>query len=475
MGKVYQSGKKTFSARARVLGYDCFVSGCSSRAEAKEELERRVREIRLMGKPHHMGPQRTTVAQALQDFGLEHLPNLKGAPQEARRVNKYLKACGLQLLEVLPRPNSAPDGANDEDLARQMASGEARVGMHACVRLLPRQAVASIPPGLGPHRKKLFSKTSDSDDHRARLAATLVADVTVMDVQNFMTALSRDGLAPASVALERALLRGFFNFARKTWRWTTPTVNPATELKLPKVKNERRRVMSEEEQALLDEAIQDCRNSLVGPVVGLLTETAMRASEPLEHAKWGDVDWEGRILNLRDGKAGGREVPLTPKALEILRSLGPGPADQPIVQITYEALKAGWRRACERAGLKDLNLHDLRRTAATRMALKTGSFYMVKSLTGHEEDRMVGRYVNVTARDVVKVMHGEQPRSLMAGTAQRAVPSAGADSQGSAVPTPQGAAAAAPGTLQLTPAELQALVGAAVAQAVAALQGARQA
>jgi integrase len=216
--------------------------------------------------------------------------------------------------------------------------------------------------------------------------------------------------------LERALLRGFFNHACKVWCWSHPTVNPAVGLKMPKVNNARDRVMSDDEQRRLDEAIQECRNQLVGPTLTLLTETAMRSSEPLEHARWKDVDWEKSILRLPDSKTDQREVPLSPEAIEALQQLArlnPPQPDECIVRMSYDALAAAWRRACERAGINDLRLHDLRHTSATRMALKTGNVFIVKALTGHKTMSQVERYVNVKASDVVKVMYAQKQAAAL--------------------------------------------------------------
>lgn len=155
---------------------------------------------------------------------------------------------------------------------------------------------------------------------------------------------------------------------------------------MPSVDNVRTRVMSSEEQSRLDEAIRDCRNRLVGPTATLLTETAMRASEPLEHARWRDVNWERKLMSLKEAKGGRRDVPLSPKAIEALRelqSLAEAGSDDKVVAISYESLKAAWARACERAGVDNLRLHDLRHTAATRLALKSGNVFLVKALTGH--------------------------------------------------------------------------------------------
>ena len=222
--------------------------------------------------------------------------------------------------------------------------------------------------------------------------------------------MRRDRHSASTVALERAVLRSVFNHAFTTWHWEELQDNPATRLKMPQVDNERKRVLSFDEQALLEQALADCRNERVGPALTLLRETAMRASEPLAIATWADVDWERCVLCLNDGKAGSREVPLSPvamDALHALRALASGSADERIVDISYDSLRAAWKRACTRAGISDLRIHDLRHTAATRMALSTGNMFLVRALTGHKTLKMLERYVNVSADDVVRVMRSQ--------------------------------------------------------------------
>ena len=257
------------------------------------------------------------------------------------------------------------------------------------------EAARKIPRGLATHRGTLAAATVTSDELRERLACTVMADVTRYQLQEFMDAMRKEGREPATLQLERALVRRLFNYASGTWHWSAPADNPATKLTLPTVKNERDRVMSDSEQQRLDEAIHACRNALVGPTVTLLTETAMRSSEPLQYARWQDVDWDAKVLNLVDSKTDKRSVPLSPKAIEALRTLqksSPGEPGDPIVRISYESLKAAWGRACERAGLTDLHIHDLRHTAATRMALKTGNIFLVQALTGHQTLSQLARY-----------------------------------------------------------------------------------
>lgn len=97
MGKPYRSGstpdnKPLWSARARTMGEDVFVSGHESAKSAREELERKVRALKEQGRPMHGGPKAHSVAQALQRYAMERLAYMKGAPALARDINRYLRA-----------------------------------------------------------------------------------------------------------------------------------------------------------------------------------------------------------------------------------------------------------------------------------------------------------------------------------------------------------------------------------------------
>lgn len=404
MAKPYQEGKG-WCVRARHEGHDVYLSGYATKAAVLKAVSLRKVEIDRGRAPRQPGPERTTLAQAMQTYALERLRFLKGAVQDAVRINNYLRSAGLDLLEV--KKGLAQDGQQG-----QQDSGAPNV--YFSVSLKPHTTERKIPKGLSAHRTAQLTKNANTERHRAVLACKRMADITRSDVQQYMNAMVDDANAAATVALERALLRGVFNYARTSWRWLEHRENPCTSLKLPAVKNVRKRSMSAEEQAAMDLAISSCRNKLVGPTVALLRETGMRTSEPLSHARWKNVDWQRSILTLDDGKTGAREVPLSVPALQALRELNPGAPDDPIVRITYEALRGAWNDACKRAGVTDLQLYDLRRTAATRMGLKTGNVFLVQALTGHKTIEMVMRYMNVTADDAVAVLHArpETPASM---------------------------------------------------------------
>lgn len=402
-----------YAIRSRYKGNDIYLSGHPTGAAVKKAARQRRDAIDAHGAPQGRGPDMTTAAQALQDYAMQRLRFKKGAVQEAVRINNYLRAAHLSTLRVTPLkavlPESGPAAAPTSSPSKAAKEKKPKT-VYFKVTLEPYKAERVVANGLHAHRAVQLTKTADARRHRAALAGRALGAIGRADMQSYMDAMRDEGVAPATMKLEQAMWRGLFNYAFSKWAWASLQDNPATQLEMPAVDNERERMMSYEEQSLLDAALLDCRNALVAPVLTLLRETAMRASEPLEHARWCDVDWARRVLRLNDGKTGKRDVPLSPVAVQVLLDLGPGEPEEPIVKITYEALKKGMERACERAGITNLVLHDLRRTAATRLALKTGNLFLVKALTGHKTDKMAARYMRVGADDVVNVMHApEEP------------------------------------------------------------------
>lgn len=459
----YREGKG-YAIRSRYKDNDIYLSGRATEAAAKKEARQRREAIDAHGAPQGLGPDMTTAAQALQDYAMQRLRFKKGAVQEAVRINNYLRAARLSTLVVTPLKTVLPASgatADPKSGVVKASSKEKRPdSVYFKVTLQPYKAERGIANGLHAHRKAQLTKTANSQKHRAVLAGRAMGAIRRADMQAYMDAMRLESVAPATMKLEQAMWRALFNYAFSQWAWASLKDNPATQLKMPAVDNERKRMMSHAEQSLLDAALLDCRNALVAPVLTLLCETAMRASEPLEHARWRDVDWTRRVLCLSDAKAGKREVPLSPVAIQVLRDLGPGEPDERLVKISYDALKKGMERACERAGIKNLHLQDFRRTAATRMALKTGNLFLVKALTGHKTDVMAQRYMQVGADDVVDVLHAPQE-------APQAVPVAAMGLPKSAVQTPDATAPALPPMFTLE--QMQAMAQLAAQAAIAGM------
>ena len=310
----YKHGKG-FAIRRQYCGHAIFLSGFKTKTAAEQAIAQEMAAIDSGKLPLGRGPDNTILAQALQDYARERLPFLKGAEQEARRINRYLRAADLDLLKVTEIP---PQTGQDIKTGR---------GSFYKVELVEHIAKRTIPQSLTRHRKALLNANADTHTYRARMAALPMTEISHTLMQEFIDVMQSEHNAPSTIALERALLRSLFNHAFRKWNWYALCDNPATKLRMPKVDNERDRVLTVEEQQRLEQALATCRNRAVLPTITLLCETAMRVSEPRKRAVWGDVDWNRSVLHLNDAKAGRRGVPLSPaaiKALNTLKAMGGG-------------------------------------------------------------------------------------------------------------------------------------------------------
>lgn len=107
MAKAYQDGSG-WAFRLRVAGQDIYRGGFKTKSEAQEEANGLATDLKRSDKSALLGAQRTSVAQGLSDYAREVLPSHKGAPQEARRINRYLRALNLPVIHLEKFAGQAP-------------------------------------------------------------------------------------------------------------------------------------------------------------------------------------------------------------------------------------------------------------------------------------------------------------------------------------------------------------------------------
>lgn len=392
MASIYHEGAG-WAVRNRSRHDTFYQSGFASKAKAQAWLRQREHAIKHRGKPLGLGPENTTLAMALSDYVPERVPFLKSGDQLCRRLNRFIRLGRLPTYHpkrIDRRTQEAHDSCDKATVYFELAS-------------VPSTAKRIIPQGLDDHRAALAKRAETSERLRERLACTRVADITRHQIQQFIHALREEGQAAQSIVHEQAVLREFFNHARRHWNWSTPAENPATQLDVPVIDNARDRVLTPDEQVRLETELLACRNRYVAPFIGLLLQTAMRQSELLITAQWRDINWTRRVLRLWDAKGGGRDVPLTQGALNILQTLPRGAADDRVFPMTLDALNSAWNRAIARAGIENFRKHDLRHCAVTHFAdLLDGNVFLLKLFSGHKTLSQLARYVNPKVADALQ-------------------------------------------------------------------------
>jgi len=225
---------------------------------------------------------------------------------------------------------------------------------------------------------------------RRPIAKENMATLTSAKIAKYRDARLQE-IKPSTVIRELAYFSAIINHARREWGLNIP--NPVLGVRKPAQPQGRNRVLTFEEERLLLDACKPLanRNIYTRPFVILAIETAMRRAEILS-LHWENINYAKRTAYLTLTKNGeSRTVPLSTRAIETLQAL-PRSIDGRVLPVNFAALENNFKRARERAGLKDLRIHDLRHTAATRLAEKLPNLLELSAVTGHKSLAMLKRY-----------------------------------------------------------------------------------
>jgi len=207
---------------------------------------------------------------------------------------------------------------------------------------------------------------------------------------------------PDTVIRELNLISSIYNHARREWNMHID--NPASSecVKRPPTGKGRTRRLNDGEYQLLIDSLTAARNKKVLPFFLLAIETACRRSEMLS-LRWVDIDLNNQVADLRDSKNNqARSVPLSLTAIEILKAIDS--SGDMVFDLTPDAIKGVWKRACKRVGITGLRVHDLRHEATSRLFEKGLDSMIVAQVTGHRDMRMLQRYTQVKASKVAKLL-----------------------------------------------------------------------
>jgi integrase len=216
----------------------------------------------------------------------------------------------------------------------------------------------------------------------------------------------RKEAAPATVNRELACLKHLFSMAIK---WGKAIENPGKKVKLFKEKNVSLRYLSVDE---MERLIDNCNDDLRTIVVVAL-HTGMRKGELLG-LTWDMVDLDQRMFILLDTKNDEiRKIPMTEKLTELFESLKLRHYNGWVFRkkdgTRYKNFDEAFRRAKEKAGLRNLKFHTLRHTFASHMVMSGADLVTVKELLGHKSIKMTMRYSHLSQehkRKAIEVLGG---------------------------------------------------------------------
>ena len=238
-------------------------------------------------------------------------------------------------------------------------------------------------------------------------------EITTARVERFKTDLLGAGLSPATVTRYLALLRAVLNKAEAWGKTTARPFEPGTGVRPPRTNNARTRFLTQGEATkLLDALRRSSPRTHDQAVLGLYA--GLRFGE-IVRLTWGDVDFENRLLHVRDPKSGRAEqVPMNEQVVRVLRNRHEdavhrdraNPSDPVFPDRSGKPqryISSAFARAVQRLGLnrgvtdprQKVVFHTLRHTFASWLVMRGVPLYTVQKLMRHRSYAMTERYAHL--------------------------------------------------------------------------------
>jgi integrase len=233
------------------------------------------------------------------------------------------------------------------------------------------------------------------------IASLSIFHITPGDVNAFVHGLTKcqenknkgQPLSDKSKRHYAGLLSNVFNTAIR--KWGHQITNPVVMEDAPSPGKSRRRRLENDEETRLLTQVRVSRNPWLLPFVIMAIETGSRRGELFK------LDWKNVKLSsdfgsalLVDTKNGDdRMIPLSADCVEILSTLPRPEAGGRVFPI--KSVRTAWEGACQRAGITDFHVHDLRHESISRLFELGLNVIEVASVSGHKTLSILQDYTHL--------------------------------------------------------------------------------
>jgi len=284
-----------------------------------------------------------------------------------------------------------------------------------------------VEKGLARHTLESYKRDLDRLQSWANTNKNQLTELTRSDLRKWITSLSREGLAPTSIARIVSATRGFFKFLMLDGHTTT---HPAEDLDTPQRFSYLPKFLTEDEMNRLlaapdvstEEGIRD------RAVLEVMYACGLRVSE-LVTLKQTDVDLLAGLCVCHGKGSKERRVPLGKSAIHWLQQYaavkaGYGKATSPFVflhrgrQFTRQLAWSMIKRHAEKAGIKNVSPHTLRHSFATHLLQHGADSRSVQALLGHSDISTTQIYTHITDLHLKAAYNRHHPRARMKSNVQ---------------------------------------------------------
>jgi integrase len=224
--------------------------------------------------------------------------------------------------------------------------------------------------------------------------------ITTIMINRFIEQKQAAGYASASINRWLEALRRAYNLGLRA---LPPLVYVAPVIELLEEDNVREGFLEHEQYVLLRGELPDHQRLVL--VIGY--HLGMRRGEILK-LRWDQVDWAANLIRLEKRQTKGKQARVAPLYGELRAwfemALEARDLDCPFI-ISWKGrgikeVKTAWNKARKRAGLPEVLIHDLRRTAVRNMIRAGISEKTARLISGHKSRSIFERYDITDERDV---------------------------------------------------------------------------
>jgi integrase len=307
-------------------------------------------------------------------------------------------------------------------IAGEIAKGEDPVALRRAARAR-KTKLADLWPSYLAHLKQR-NRTWQRDEQRWNteinpvIGDKALAEITRGECQALVDRVGAD--YPIAANRIASLLSALLNFAVRSERLA---VNPAKGL-IRFQETSRSRVLNTNELENLLGSIEAEGQPWASAFLMLLFTGARRGS--VVSMRWEDIDLGTAIWTIPPSVSKNKSatpIPLTEPALRLLqqqleRSAGePWVFPSPVGEGHLVGLPKAWARVLRRAGIKNLRIHDIRRSVGTAMARTGASPHLIATGLGHRSIASARAYVRLAGEDARQAL-GDAVASLTAPRSQ---------------------------------------------------------
>ncbi|MDQ5846206.1 MAG: site-specific tyrosine recombinase XerD [Acidobacteriota bacterium] len=285
-----------------------------------------------------------------------------------------------------------------------------------------------VEKGLATLTLESYRRDLERLDRWAAKIKKPIGDLNRPDLRKWIAELSREGLAPSSVARAVSAARGFFKFLMLDGHIKH---HPAEDLDTPQKFSYLPRFLTEEEIDRLlaapdittDEGVRD------RAMLELMYAAGLRVSEVVS-LKQSEMDIHVGVVNCHGKGSKERRVPVGKSAIHWLQKYTAlkaayGRAAYPNLfldrgkPLTRQLAWALIKRYATAAGVGNVSPHTLRHSFATHLLQRGADSRSVQALLGHSDISTTQIYTHITDRHLRSAYDNHHPRARAATTTNK--------------------------------------------------------